>query len=67
MQLVLNCGEKIFGDRRIFVVVSREGVYICDLLVKAPFASPYFADALQQFIKLVFAENLVALFEPLII
>jgi len=67
MQFVLDYGEKLFGHRRVFIIICRENVYIGNLLVKAPLTGPDFPDTLQEFIKIILAENLIALFEPFII
>ena len=67
MQLVLHGGEEILRQRRTGVVIDREGVNIGDFLVEAAFAGPNLADALQQFVEIVLAEDLLALFQPLIV
>ena len=67
VQLVLHGGEELLGQRRVGVVIHRQGVDVRDLLVKAPLAGPDFPDALQQFVEVILAEDLLALLQPLVI
>jgi len=67
VEFVLNRGEKILCDRRIFIIIRRKSVDICDLLVKPPLTCANFPDSLKEFLEIVFAENSISLFEPFII
>ena len=67
MKLVLDCGEKLFGNGCLFIIICREGIDICNFLVKPPFTRPDFTNALQQFIEIILAEYLITLFEPFIV
>jgi len=67
VQLVLNRGEEILGNRRLGIVIRRKGVDIGDLLIKSPLAGPDFPNPLQQFVKIILAEDPFALFEPFIV
>ena len=68
MQLVLYVGIKLLRDGRVFVIVNAAlAIDVGDFLMKAPLRSPDFPDSLQQFIKVIFAKQLIALLEAVII
>ena len=67
VQLVLHRGEELLRQRRVGVVIHRKRVDVGDLLVEAPLAGADFPDALQQFVEVILAEDLLALLEPLVI
>ena len=62
VQLVLHRGEELLRQRRVRAVIHRESVDVRDLLVKPPLAGPDFPDALQQFVEVILAEDLLARF-----
>jgi len=67
MQFVLHCLEKRLGKLRLFVIVDAAlFVDVGDLQIKSPLARPNLADAIEQFLEVIFAKPLIKL-QPLII
>lgn len=66
-QLVLHRGEELFGHGRIGAVVDRQRIDVCNLLVESPLAGSDFADALEQFVKVVLAKDLLSLLQALVV
>jgi len=61
VEFVLYCGEKIFCNGSIFIIIGGQSVYIRNFLVKSPFTGPDFPYTFKKFIKIVFAKNGAAL------
>lgn len=62
MQLILHGGKEFPGQRRLGIIVGGQRIQVGDLLVKTAFTGPDFPDAFQQFVKIIFAKDLLALF-----
>ena len=67
MQFVLHRGKECLRDVGVGTVIHRGRVNVCNLLVEIPLAGPDFPDALQQFVEVILAEDLLALFQPFVI
>jgi len=67
MEFILYCRKKLFCNRSVFVIICREGINIGNLLIKATLTGSDLPNALQQFVKVIFTENLIALLKPFII
>ena len=68
MQFVLYGGEKLFCNRTVHIIVCAAlGVYVRDFLIKAPFTGANVADAFQLFFKIILPEEVLRLFQALIV
>jgi len=68
MQFVLYGGEKLFCNRTVHIIVCAAlGVYVRDFLIKAPFTGTNVTDALQLFFKIILPEEVLRLFQALIV
>lgn len=68
MELVLHRGKKLFRNGAVHIIVCTAlRVDVRNLLIKAAFAGANITDALQLFLKIVFAEEVFRLTQPCVI
>src|SRR5665647_193477 len=67
-QFVLNRCKKIFCGLCSYIIIGTAlGVDVGYLLIKSSFAAAYVSDTGKLLFKIIFAENVVGIFQPFII